>query len=244
MTTYQTDLATRMKTLPELLSPVLSISVEAAEQVLKKAGSIYNIPKRTDILKEFAIGNGNLALFQAALELSERARTDVDQRQRIAPDKAGEQMASYFSRLQSLTHEEVWVVYMDRLGHIMDVSMETKGDENSAGNPNNLIARKCILSGASAIIVVHNHPTGSPRPSGMSMFGGGDIAVFKELFLLLGAIKVKLYDCVIVGDGSYWSGKESGELDRIVKGIVEEQTKGRGHAEQSKDMVDMLGSLT
>lgn len=78
----------------------------------------------------------------------------------------------------------------------------------------------------------------------MSMFGGGDIAVFKELFLLLGAIKVKLYDCVIVGDGSYWSGKESGELDRIVKGIVEEQTKGRGHAEQSKDMVDMLGGLT
>ena len=83
MTTYQTDLATKMKTIPELLSPVLSISVEAAEQVLKKAGTIYNIPKRADILKEFAIGNGKMAMFQAALELSERARTNIDQRQRM-----------------------------------------------------------------------------------------------------------------------------------------------------------------
>ena len=79
----------------------------------------------------------------------------------------------------------------------------------------------------------------------MSMMfgGGGDIAVFKELFLLLGAIRVKLYDCVIVGDGSYWSGKESGELDTVVKEIYEEQEKARGHSAQAKDMGDMLGGL-
>jgi len=189
-----------------------------------------------------------MAMFQAALELSARATTDIDSRHRIDPEKAGEQVAAYFTRLQSLTHEEVWVMYLDELGRIMDVSMETKGDERSAGNPNNLIARKCILSGASAIIVIHNHPTGSPRPSGMDIFGGmfgggGDIQVFEDLFMLLGAIKVKFYDAVILGDGSYWSGKESGELDRVIKKIVEKKEKGRNHTQQAESMVDMLGGL-
>lgn len=226
---------------------MLSISVTEATEVLEKAGTIYNIPKRTDLLKEYAIGNGHLAMFQAALELAERARTSIDRRQHINPKKAGEEIASYFARLQTLTHEEVWVMYLDAMGRIMDCSMETKGDENSAGNPNNLIARKCILSGATAIIIVHNHPTGSPMPSGMGMMdlfgGGGDIAVFKELYMLLGAIRVKLWDCVIVGDGSYWSGRESGELDEIVKEIVAEQEKGRGHNTQAQDMGDLLGGL-
>jgi DNA repair protein RadC len=216
--------------------------------MLEKAGTIYNIPKRTDLLHQYGVGNGELARFVASLELAGRAMGQIDKRQRINPKTCGEDVAHYFSRLQSLTHEEVWVIYLDEMGRVMECSLATKGDENSAGNPNNLIARKCIMSGASAIIVVHNHPTGPPTPSGGAIFdalfgGGGDIGVFRDLYFLLKAVKVMFYDAVIVGDSSYWSGKESGDLDRVIKGLEIEREKATPPAEQAKNFVDLVAGI-
>jgi DNA repair protein RadC len=209
--------------------------------MLEKAGTIHNIPKRTDLLKQYSIGNGHLAAFQASLELASRAQAQIDKRQRINPKTSGEDVANYFGRLQSLTHEELWVMYLDDEGRIMDCTMETKGDENSTAMPINLIARKCILSGASAIIVIHNHPTGLARPSGVVGWWG-DKAAFRQLYLLLKAIRIKFYDFVIVGDSSYWSGKENGDLDREIKQIEDEEyKKARGHQSQTQGMIDLLG---
>jgi DNA repair protein RadC len=236
----QTDLTTRLKSPAELLAPVLSLSVEDAKSLLERAGTIYNIPKRPDLWKQFSLGNGTMATFTAMLELAGRAQTDIDKRQRISPETCGEDVANYFTRLQSLTHEELWCLYIDEMGRIMDCVLETRGDENSAGNPNNAIARKCVLSGASAVIIIHNHPTGSPRPSGMGPFFGGDMAVFTELYLILKTLRVKLYDTVIVGDASYWSGKETGVLDETIKGIEIERRKAQEHGDQTKSMADLL----
>jgi DNA repair protein RadC len=199
--------------------------VTEANELLESAGTIYNIPKRTDLHKKFSIENGTLASFIAMLELAGRAQTDIDKRQRINPETCGEDVANYFTRLQSLTHEELWVMYLD---------------ENSAGNPNNVIARKCVLSGTAAVILIHNHPTGDARPSGLGPFFGGDMAVFTELYLILKTLRVKLYDTVIVGDASYWSGKESGILDETIKGIEVERQKAREHKDQAGSMADLL----
>jgi DNA repair protein RadC len=214
--------------------------VTEANELLESAGTIYNIPKRTDLHKKFSIENGTLASFIAMLELAGRAQTDIDKRQRINPETCGEDVANYFTRLQSLTHEELWVMYLDETGRVMDCVQETKGDENSAGNPNNVIARKCVLSGTAAVILIHNHPTGDARPSGLGPFFGGDMAVFTELYLILKTLRVKLYDTVIVGDASYWSGKESGILDETIKGIEVERQKAREHKDQAGSMADLL----
>lgn len=232
-----------MKRREELLAPVLSLSVEDAKSLLEKAGTIYNIPKRIDLLKQYSVSNGTLASFIAMLELAGRAQCDIDRRKRINPKTCGEDVADYFARLQSLTHEECWAMYLDEQGRIMDCCLETKGDENSAGNPNNIIARKCVLSGAAAVILIHNHPTGSPTPSGMGPFFGGDMAAFTDLYLTLKALKVKLYDTVIVGDASYWSGKESGVLDETIKGIEVKRQKAREHKGQATSMADILDAI-
>ena len=207
---------------------------------MEKAGTLWNIPKRHDLHREFALENGKLATFTAFLELAERARFNTDKRGRIIPDKCGEQVAAHMARLHSLTHEEVWTIYTDAAGKIMDCVRETSGDEGSASNPTNIIARKCILSGASAVILVHNHPTGPPAPSGHPLLGG-DLGVFRDLYLMLKAIRVMLYDCVILGEGSYWSAKEDGTLDRVIKEIeVEEQKKAQPHKQQAQNMADLL----
>jgi hypothetical protein len=66
------------------------------------------------------------------------------------------------------------------------------------------------------------------------------MAVFTELYLILKTLRVKLYDTVIVGDASYWSGKESGILDETIKGIEVERQKAREHKDQAGSMADLL----
>ena len=67
-----------------------------------------------------------------------------------------------------------------------------------------LIDPKHVLRGvvghqAKAVILVHNHPSGSPRP------GEADIWETQRLRQALKALDVKLFDHVILSDGAWYS---------------------------------------
>ena len=66
------------------------------------------------------------------------------------------------------------------------------------------VLRRVIETGASAIILVHNHPSGDPSPS------KADIAMTKELIAALGTIGGVLHDHVIVGRNRELSFRKAG----------------------------------
>jgi DNA repair protein RadC len=55
------------------------------------------------------------------------------------------------------------------------------------------VVKRVVELGASAIILVHNHPSGDPTPS------QSDIDTTRQLAAALGTINVVLHDHVIVG---------------------------------------------
>ena len=57
------------------------------------------------------------------------------------------------------------------------------------------VARRCLAHNAAAVIVGHNHPSGSAHPS------DADVAVTRRLKHALVLIDVRLLDHIIVGDG-------------------------------------------
>ena len=62
------------------------------------------------------------------------------------------------------------------------------------------IFRGALLSGATQVVVVHNHPSGSPEPS------GEDRVVQKRLRKAGEMLEIELTDFVILGEGGrYWS---------------------------------------
>ena len=63
-----------------------------------------------------------------------------------------------------------------------------------------------ILQSAAAIVVCHNHPSGDPAPS------REDRELTKRLAEAGRVLGIGLLDHVILGEGSYWSFKERGEL--------------------------------
>jgi DNA repair protein RadC len=66
------------------------------------------------------------------------------------------------------------------------------------------VVRRVIETGASAIILVHNHPSGDPSPS------KADIAMTKDVIAALGTIGGVLHDHVIVGRNRELSFRKSG----------------------------------
>lgn len=68
------------------------------------------------------------------------------------------------------------------------------------------VMKIAILSNAAAIVVGHNHPSGNPEPS------QEDIAITKKLKNVTQTLEIDLLDHIIIGDGTFRSLKERGDL--------------------------------
>ena len=66
--------------------------------------------------------------------------------------------------------------------------------------------REAIAENAAAIILVHNHPSGDPTPS------GDDRAVTEQLVQAGKLLDIPVQDHIIVGRGRYISFAEAGML--------------------------------
>jgi len=66
--------------------------------------------------------------------------------------------------------------------------------------------RRCIAHNAAAVILAHNHPSGTPEPS------QADRTITLRLRDALGLVDVRVLDHIIVGDGAPISLAERGWL--------------------------------
>lgn len=69
-----------------------------------------------------------------------------------------------------------------------------------------IVLRSALISGATAMIFVHNHPSGSLIPS------GNDDSLTERLRKACEVMRVYLADHVIVTDSGYYSYREQGRL--------------------------------
>ena len=66
------------------------------------------------------------------------------------------------------------------------------------------VFRTAIIFGASAIVLMHNHPSGEPQPS------DADIKVTRDLIRAGQLLKIDVMDHVIMGRPNYFSLREAG----------------------------------
>ena len=104
------------------------------------------------------------------------------------------------------TVEWFFVVLLNRKNYPLGRTAITKGIANSCLVHPREVFRPAILAGASAIICVHNHPSGITDPSRQ------DINVTRQLRQSGETLGIELLDHVIIGDPGYYSFKDSGFL--------------------------------
>lgn len=70
------------------------------------------------------------------------------------------------------------------------------------------VFKAAMLANAATIALAHNHPSGDPRPS------CSDIALTQQLVNAGAVMGISVVDHIIIGEGSYFSFMEAGQLCR------------------------------
>jgi DNA repair protein RadC len=102
--------------------------------------------------------------------------------------------------------EEFRILFLDRKNVLIADEVQNKGTvDHTPVYPREIIKRALELS-ASAIILVHNHPSGDPTPS------KADIMMTREIVTAAKALGLAVHDHLVIGRGGHASFKSLGLL--------------------------------
>ena len=105
-----------------------------------------------------------------------------------------------------VTNEEFRVLFLDRKNVLVADEVQNRGTvDHTPVYPREIIKRALELS-ASAIILVHNHPSGDPTPS------KADIAMTREVVTAARALGIAVHDHLVIGRSGHASFKSLGLL--------------------------------
>ena len=99
--------------------------------------------------------------------------------------------------LRDLPHEEFHALLLNTQHRMMSEVLVTRGILDASLVHPREVFRPAVMEGASAIILVHNHPSGDPTPS------TEDHSVTRRLTRAGRAIGIPVLDHVIIGDGRW-----------------------------------------
>lgn len=109
---------------------------------------------------------------------------------------------------EELDREIVLSVILDDINRLLGIYEVSRGGVSEAPVEFGNVFRPAILVGGRKIIVVHNHPTGDPAPS------GGDVQLAKGLVLTASLLDLDLADNIIVAGEKWVSVHEDEEFVR------------------------------
>jgi DNA repair protein RadC len=110
------------------------------------------------------------------------------------------------ARLSRERVEQLRVLYLDNRNCLLADEAQSRGTVNHTPVYPREVVKRAIELRATALILVHNHPSGDPTPS------REDIAMTREIKSAAGLLEIVLHDHVIVGNGKWTSFRREGLL--------------------------------
>lgn len=101
--------------------------------------------------------------------------------------------------LGPLQYEECWALYLASSGKVLDRVRISQGGVQSTVVDCKIVIRRALELLAVQIVLVHNHPSGSPEPSQQDRALTERVAQAAELF------EIRLLDHVIIARGAHFS---------------------------------------
>jgi len=141
------------------------------------------------------IGPAKATRIAAALELGRRAQLGMLAEQRGLFDCFERVVEWARPRLCPLEHEEVWLLSLDGRYGLKSARRIAQGGLHGCALLTRDVLAPALQDGASAMVLLHNHPSGDPTPS------PEDIAMTRVLRAAADLVGVPLLDHVVVARG-------------------------------------------
>lgn len=177
-------------------------AVELARNLLEDSeGKVADIASMSidRLLKLNGVGPAKAAALAASFELGRRCAMECFSTKSKSITSPNTVYRLMIPHMKTLDHEECWVLYLNRSNRLIGKEKMSSGGLESTIIDCKSIVRKALEKKASGLILIHNHPSGSPMPG---------VADIKQTQILKNALKtcdISLIDHVVIAESSYYS---------------------------------------
>ena len=156
-------------------------------------------------LRAFGLTGRDIALFRLVREIACRmARAEVRSRPVLSNWQA---LIAYLQTAMAYEQiEQFRILFLDRKNNLIADEVQQRGTVNHTPVYPREVMKRALILNASALIAIHNHPSGDPKPS------REDIETTRELKAAANALEIELHDHVVIGHGSHASFRSLGLL--------------------------------
>lgn len=158
-----------------------------------------------DLKKVEGVGESAAILLKLAPQLYRKAKMSDAEQETIL--SSVERVGAYLlERFAGEKNEVVYQLCLDRKGKLLVCKKLGEGGVTSADLDIRRLVENALLTGASAVVLAHNHPSGVALPS------RDDYAATDRAKTALAVVGVALTDHIIVADGDFVSMADSGYI--------------------------------
>lgn len=183
-------------------------AVELSKRILASVNHNLNELGKLSInqLKQFkGIGEAKAVSIAAALEVGRRRRgDDAEKIHKISSSKDAFELL--YPLMGELEHEEFWIVYLNNSNKVIHKSQLSKGGITGTLVDVRLVMKQALELGAIGIVLAHNHPSGTLKPS------AADKQITRKLQTAGESLDIKVLDHLILTERNYLSFADKGIL--------------------------------
>ncbi|MCA9863688.1 MAG: DNA repair protein RadC [Thermomicrobiales bacterium] len=190
----------------DLLAIILNTGIvgetvtDVSQRLLAEHGGLRGLFRLevTELAAIRGLGDAKAVRLKAALELGRRlaALSPEDRAQVTSPDDVANLLQI---EMAALEQEQLRVVLLDTKHRILGARTVYQGSVNQAQVRVGEVYRDAVRQNATAIVAVHNHPSGDPTPS------AADVSLTVELVRAGEMLDIDLLDHLIIGQGRWLS---------------------------------------
>lgn len=188
-------------------------AVELAQWILcehdNKLGQLVRLSNMKSLCSYKGIGSAKAISILAAFELGRRLPIlEGEQEEKPVINTSARAYAHLRKYLADMhSHEEIWVLLLDRSKHPISQFCVSKGSLIEAVGDMRLIFSPAIERSADSVILAHNHPSGEVRPS------REDYQLTKRAVSAGNILQIPVVDHLIIGSGTnYFSFADNGDM--------------------------------
>ncbi len=183
-------------------------AIELAQEILRAGkdnlGEIGKLSVK-EFMKVKGIGEAKAIIIAAAMELGRRRQAAVSREKAVVTSSSD--VAGYLQNLlRDYRHEVFAVLFLNRSNKINHFQVISEGGITGTVADPRIILKKALEEDAVSIILCHNHPSGSLKPS------KADEELTYKIREAARYFDIKVLDHLIVSDDGYYSFADEGIL--------------------------------
>ena len=182
-------------------------AVELMQRILNDCGnSLRTLGQRSlqELTAYSGIGEAKAVTILASCELGRRRQEEVVARQAVTTP--ADIYAIMRPKMQDLDIEQAWIVLLNQSFRLINTVCISSGGISETAVDVRQIIKHAVLSNATVLALVHNHPSNNPSPS------AEDDRITQRVKKACDIMRIHFLDHVIVTDGQYYSYQDKGKI--------------------------------